>query len=105
MRKKQWFLVFNHVRIDVTINIDRGKIVGFSVNLSIEEEGEKKDIARWDTAHGYLHKYEFWGTTKTIKDKKYENVSLDVAFREIYKDMIGDWRKFVERWKNARKSN
>jgi len=101
MRKKQWFLVFNHARVDVTIITERGKIVGFSVNLSVEEEGEKRDIARWDTAHGYLHKHEFWRTTKTIKDKKYENVSLDVAFREIYKDVLDNWRKFVERWKNA----
>lgn len=104
MRKKQWFLIFNHARIDVTLIVEKGKMVGFSLNLSIEE-GEKKDVIRWDTAHGYLHKHEFWRTAKTIKERKYENVPLDVVFKDVYIDLIKNWKKYIERWKNAQKNN
>ncbi len=104
IRKKKWFITFNHARIDVVLIIDLGRVIGFSLNLSVEAEGEKHDIVRWDTAHGYLHKHEFWETTKTIKESKYENTPLDIVFREQYEDLRKNWEEYVKRWENARKN-
>lgn len=101
MRKKQWFLTFDGARIDVSLIIEKGKIMAFSLNLSFEKEGEKYDIVRWDTAHGYLHKHEFWRTTKTIKEKYFEKVSLDKIFVEIYKNLLKNWESYVKKFKGC----
>jgi len=104
MRKKNWFLTFDQTRIDVTLIIERGKIVAFSLNLSIEENGEKHDVVRWDTAHGYLHKHEFWRTTKTIKEKYFEKLPLDKIFVEVYRDLLKNWEKYVKKIKGDAKN-
>jgi len=101
MRKKHWFLTFNQARVDVALIIERGKVVAFSLNLSIEGDGEKRDVVRWDTAHGYLHKHEFWRTTKTIKEKYFEKISLDKMFVEVYNDLLKNWEKYVKKFKGS----
>ncbi len=105
MRKKRWYIVFDHARIDVVAVIEKSKVIGFSLNLSINANGEKHDVIRWDTAHGYLHRHEFWKTTKTIREKHYDNLPLGEAFKEFYTDLKNNWENYVERWKNARKGD
>lgn len=104
MRKKRWFLTFNHARIDVTLLIERGKIIGFSLNLSMLNK-EKHDVIRWDTAHGFLHKHEFWRTRKVIKEREYENIPLNIIFREVYNDLRINWEKYVKKFKKKGERN
>lgn len=97
MRKKLWHLIFNHARIDVMMGIEKGKVVKMSINLALLENDKKHDVVRWDTAHGYLHKHEFW---KGEKSQKVEtNKPLEEIFIEVYNDLKTNWEKYVERMK------
>lgn len=97
MRKKLWHLVFNHARIDVMMGIDKGKIVRMSINLALLEDDKKYDVVRWDTAHGYLHKHEFWRSEKS--EKVETNKPLDEIFRKVYGDLKVNWKEYTEKMK------
>lgn len=98
MKKDVWHLVFGDARIDVVLKKEKGKVVGFSLNLSVIREGERHDVVRWDTAHGFLHKHEFWRTKRAVKEERYEFTPLDVAFRHVYDDLKSNWKEYVKRW-------
>jgi len=103
-KRKRWYITFDEARIDVVVLVEKSKIVGFSLNLSINVGDEKFDVIRWDTAHSYLHRHEFWKTTKTIRNKQYEGLPLNLAFREFYGDLKNNWENYVKRWKDAQKN-
>lgn len=85
------------MRIDVILKIEAGTVTGFGVNLSVLIDEKKYDVIRWDTSHGFLHKHEFWRTHRTIKDRKYDNIPLDVVFKEVYDDIRKNKEKYVKR--------
>ena len=53
--------------IDTKIVIHKGKIVDFSVNLSVTIKGKKYGIARYDWEHNYLHMHQNYSKRKIIK--------------------------------------
>ena len=99
IRESFWSVSFNGSKIDVKIEILKGKVVGFSLNLSYLEGDRRISAIRWDTAHGYLHKHEFWKSKKAIKDKGYLGMHLGDALTELYDELKENWKKYVKKMK------
>ncbi len=90
--------VDENARIDVIFDIEDGKVVHFSINLSWINE-KAHDVYRVDTFHGFLHEHKFW-----ISDSK---VKLDMdwhhAFNVKLKEVKKNYRKWVRLFQKKRK--
>ncbi|HLF05971.1 MAG TPA: hypothetical protein VI893_02150 [Thermoplasmata archaeon] len=46
--------------MDVEIETDQGRVIGFSLNLRARIGEEWREVKRYDTRHGRLHVHRFW---------------------------------------------
>ena len=53
--------------IDVRIEVEKGKVLSFSVNYRILVNGKWHQVYRVDTAHGYLHEQRYWISAESIQ--------------------------------------
>ena len=88
-------------RVDIYWKSEKGKILEFSINLSILNETESSDVYRIDTAHGSLHEHKFWKTEKP------EKINLDYteAFREKIDKVLENYMKWCILFKKNKSEN
>jgi len=89
--------------LDVKIEIGKGYIKGFVLNLRCLIDDLWYQIYRVDTAHGYLHEQRFWISPEPVP--LIQHTSLDYAF-EFYMRQIRDsferYRKYYTDKMNKR---
>ena len=71
--------------LDVKIEVERGEIQEFALNLRCKIDNKWREIYRIDTAHGYLHEQKYWLSAKPIPST--QQISMQHAF-EHYMDLI-----------------
>lgn len=79
--------------LDVKIEVERGEIKGFALNMRCKIAGVWREIYRVDTAHDYLHEQRYWISDKPIPIK--QETALQSSF-EYYMEQI---KKSFERYK------
>lgn len=52
--------------IDVKLEVENNKVVGFSINFRTKMEESFFEVYRVDTAHGFLHEQRYWITPEPI---------------------------------------
>jgi|APGre2960657505_1045072.scaffolds.fasta_scaffold131345_1 hypothetical protein len=73
-------------RIVVTVRLAQGRVVGFIVRLVDESQDSVKDLARYDTAHGWPH-LDILNEQGQLKVKSWSKAaSFDQAFQEAIED-------------------
>jgi len=80
----------------MVIKLDRGRVVGFAVNLSYLTETESHDVLRYDTAHGYMHVHRFWISREVADREKFAHRSMEEVFEEAYSDIKENWAHYIE---------
>lgn len=79
----------DHVRLDIKTVREGRSLKDFAINVALIRKNRLTDVFRVDTAHGYLHKQEFWATDKPIK--------LQEKRKKDYKGDYGYWKDEVSR--------
>jgi len=90
----------NQARIDIRFKIEKGKILFFSINLSLLAENKVVDVYRCDTAHGYPHEQKFWRSFKPIKIKNGNDYKK--IFHEKYDEVKKNYKKYIKWFKDAK---
>lgn len=98
-RTKHITKIFGHgnIRIDATVTTEKGRMVGFSVNLSVLVGEERIDVARWDTSHGFLHRHEFWRTHRCIRERRYEGMPLEIVLDKVRDDIKRNMKRYIKK--------
>ncbi|MFH1240603.1 MAG: hypothetical protein V1672_05305 [Candidatus Diapherotrites archaeon] len=83
--------------IDTKIVISKGKIIDFSVNLSVTIKGKKYCVARYDWEHNYLHMHQNYSKNKIIQklDDKLDGQTIE-EFRILMEQNWKRWKKLFE---------
>lgn len=102
VREKRWSILYDQARIDVVLEVEKGIVIGFSVNLSYREGEEYRKVIRYDTAHGYVHVHRFWESGKGQRWRRYEGRPLSEAFQAAYDDIKANWERYIELYKRRR---
>ncbi|MFH1977753.1 MAG: hypothetical protein ABIJ92_00310 [Candidatus Aenigmatarchaeota archaeon] len=79
--------------LDVKIEVEKGEVSGFALNLRCRMSEVWREVYRVDTAHDYLHEQKYWLSEKPIPLK--QETTIQYAF-EHYMEQI---RKNFERYK------
>lgn len=58
--KKYTIVLSDEDLLDVELEIDKDKVVGFALNYRTKTEESFYEVYRVDTAHGYLHEQKYW---------------------------------------------
>lgn len=101
MRKeKHYKLIENDAQIDFRLVIENGKIVHFSINLSLITEKENIDVYRVDTAHKGLHEQRFWISPKPkyLEKKRKENYNSE--YNQKKKEVLENFERWIKLYKN-----
>lgn len=78
-------------RIRFTKN--RKGIKKFTIQLELIEKGKIKPVVRYDTAHGYAHRHQFYRSgEKMVRRFKFRDLSE--AYTYSYNDVKLNWRRF-----------
>lgn len=95
---------FTHIeddaRIDFRFEIEKGKIVHFSINISIMTDDGNIDVYRVDTAHQGLHEQKFWISPKPKYLEKERKDNYNDEFNRRKKEILenfGRWAKLYKR--------
>lgn len=88
-------------RLDIEIEVEAGKVLGFTVNYRARIDGRWEEVVRYDTAHGHLHVHRFWRPegeqVEALDDpndpKGVYNADLDAA----EEDLVENWRTYRRR--------
>ena len=91
--------MFDEARIDVILQVEAGRVLGFSVNLSVRIDDDYHDVIRYDTAHGYLHVHRFWESVEMQPWRSYAGRPLAEAFQAAYEDIKTNWERYIELYK------
>jgi hypothetical protein len=84
----------------VRFEMDRGRVIRFTVQLECRFDDEWTPVVRYDTSHGFAHCDRFHphqGPTKTELAVQDFNEALNVAFRDLtcnwteYRRRYGQW--------------
>lgn len=78
-------------RIDIIWRVEKGKIVKFSINMSILGELETEEVYRIDTAHGVMHEHKFWQSEKA---KKIIETDYNKVFNDKRKEVSENYLKW-----------
>ena len=88
------------LRLHLNWKWDKGEILSFCISLEAMIEDEFREVCRYDTSHGFFHLDQFYKSGG--KEKRIiEIASLKAAFEFAEQDLIKNWRKYVERYKNG----
>ena len=101
MRKdKHYKLIEDDAQIDFRLEIENGKVVHFSINLSIITDKGNIDIYRVDTAHQGLHEQKFWISPKPKYIEKRRKENYDSDYSQKKKEVLENFEKWVKLYKN-----
>lgn len=100
-RERHYIKCIDDIRVDFRFIIERGKILHFCINVTLEENEKTTDVYRVDTAHGYLHEQRFWISPKP---KKLEIEDYNHAFDLKLEEVLINCERWVKLFKeNVRK--
>jgi hypothetical protein len=87
-----------NARYRVRHQIERNKVLSYTVQLEIREGGTWRPIRRSDSAHGQAHWHIFH------RRKRAERIALEINFNEALtqaeETIQNDWQEFVKQWQN-----
>ena len=89
-----------NARINVWFDIEKGKVVNFSINLVWIKNEETYDVYRVDTCHGFLHEQKFWISNEKIR----LDMDWHYAFNEKFKDVKENYVKWIKLFIRSRKT-
>ena len=101
IREKHFTHIENGTRIDVRFRTERGRVIDFSINVSVIEGDRRRDVYRVDTAHGHLHEQRFWRSPKPESiESQYPD--YNTAFNEKRKEVMENLERWVKLFKKKK---
>lgn len=70
----------------------RGKVLKFMVQLEVKYEGKRKEVVRYDCAHGYAHRDSYNLGGKHKKDELY--LSFEDVLTLADDDVVDNWETY-----------
>lgn len=89
----------NNARIDLTLTTEKGEVIAFALNLSLEIGDKIYDVYRVDTAHGYLHEQKFWISPKP---RRIDATDLKIVLEQKKKQLKENYLKWIELFKKKK---
>lgn len=97
MKRTAFFLdVTDEDTIDVWFDVDRGRVVAFSVNYRALVGKEWTEVIRYDTAHDQMHVHEFWpaGTERVVSLEESPSEDYTEALSMALDDLDAHWTTY-----------
>jgi len=88
----EWFR-WKSIRMRVKIDVDKGRLLDFVVQLEVDDEGWKP-VVRYNYAHGQPHRDLIYRNGK--KEKLWLNKSLKEVLDYGKRDIIKNWKKYIK---------
>jgi len=102
--RKEWSIILcAEARLDVWVEIARGRVRGFGITLNALRGGQAFPVIRYDTAHKVVHKHTFWSGKERIEDNPFKTRSLKEAFQRAYTDISKNWERYLELYRGESK--
>lgn len=80
------------------MEIEDGRVLGFSVNYRAQIGGDWVEVVRYDTDHGHLHKHENWKEAEQaitpLEDEDDPEPPYNEAFAEAEADLKANWQDY-----------
>jgi hypothetical protein len=104
-RVKDWTATLDSRNVlDVTMEIDDGHVVAFSVNYRARIREEWVEVVRYDTAHGHLHVHENWKAGEdaitSLEDEDDPDPPYNDALTYAEEDLKANWQEYREKMEN-----
>lgn len=96
-----WFDSENRVR--VRLRLSGLTVTEFAVNLEARIGGRWVVVARWDCAHGYLHKHQMFADGAWTKEKIKAPYTMTRCMEEILAYIDESWQRLREKYLEVRK--
>lgn len=84
--------------VDVSFKREGTRIVDLAVNFTAIIDGIPREVVRWDTNHGHLHKHDWLSGEERLVDledpadpSRFYNAALTAAIEDLKKN----WAKYV----------
>lgn len=84
-------------KADYELLVRAGRLVGFAINYRAFIAGDWREVLRYDTSHGQLHRHRFWAAdTHADLERKSGAVQADFteAFESAKQDVVANWRQY-----------
>jgi hypothetical protein len=92
------------------LTIDDGKVTRMTLQYEADIKGEWREVVRYDTSHGFLHRHRFWlPPGRQIDAREDSDDPVDdytQAFERAKKDLTANWRRYrklMQRSKSPKK--
>ncbi len=82
-------------QLRMRINVGRGRIAGFVVQLELEVDGQISPVVRYDCAHGQPHR-DTLNPRGVVIAKEWLPLDYDRALDQATRDVVGNWRRYRE---------
>lgn len=101
-RVKDWTAILDPRNVlDITMKIDDGTVMDFSVNYRAQIRGRWVEVVRYDTAHDHLHVHENWKTGEDavtpLEDDERAGPPYNGAFTYAERDLKANWERYRQK--------
>lgn len=84
--------------VDIMLDVEKGVIKNFVINLRLVVGSRIYEVYRCDTAHDFLHEQKFWRSSKLKRLKG----DYNTVFNEKRKEISKKYRKYINWFKEAK---
>lgn len=109
MTKKRWTVEFSDEDwLSIELNVAKGKVTGLVLNYLAHIDDEIREVVRYDTDHGYLHRHQFWLNEKRqvldLDDPKNPLHDYGAIFEVAAADLRANWSIYRRKLERAMKT-
>jgi hypothetical protein len=99
MTKKRWTVEFSDEDwLSIELDVTKGKVTGLVLNYLAHIDDEIREVVRYDTDHGYLHRHRFWLSENKqvhdLEDPKNPSTDYGAVFQAAADDLRANWSAY-----------
>ena len=100
-RKVYSHLIDSSTRLLVYFTTERGVAIRFVVKLEYDDDGEWREVIRYDCFHGFVHKDVLARSGRKKRVVKYRYLDPGTGLNAAIADCTDNFQSYVEGWRNG----
>jgi hypothetical protein len=99
VREKRYAVMLGDGRLDVRMQVEKGKVLEFAVCLNLVEGENNYEVIRYDTAHGPFHVHRYYVKDPAQQREDLPTRSLKAALDQAIDDIEANAERYLRSYR------